>query len=205
MCQFYLLEGLSNEMVQSRKMSWNMGENVIQECERTIENGKNWNFRYQGIAEIERGVWQSEALDIYVGCIVHPFAYTLVSKMTTLVFNCILVDWVWMKTWKTFRSKECNSRMLKIIFSTIAINNGFGVTDPKGECVNWRFLYTKIPQITLSHFLLLGLFTSYLLSIEMLQNIIFINCNVKEYNLQHSTIAFLRSRGLSSFQLHSIQ
>lgn len=95
--------------------------------------------------------------------------------------------------------------MLKIIFSTIAINNGFGVTDPKGECVNWRFLYTKIPQITLSHFLLLGLFTSYLLSIEMLRNIIFINCNVKEYNLQHSTIAFLRSRGLSSFQLHSIQ
>ena len=95
--------------------------------------------------------------------------------------------------------------MLKIIFSTIAINNGFGVTDPKGECVNWRFLYTKIPQITLSHFLLLGLFTSYLLSIEMLQNIIFINCNVKEYNLQHYTIAFLRPRGLSSFQLHSIQ
>jgi hypothetical protein len=33
-----------------------MGENVIQECERTIENGRNWNFRYQEIAEIERGV-----------------------------------------------------------------------------------------------------------------------------------------------------
>jgi hypothetical protein len=95
--------------------------------------------------------------------------------------------------------------MLKIIFSTIAIDNGLGVTDPKGECVNWRSIYNIIPQITLSHFLLLGLFTSYLLSIEMLENIIFMNCNVKEYNLQHSTTAFLRFRGLSSFELHSIQ
>jgi hypothetical protein len=72
-----------------------MGENVIEECESreasTRENGRNWNFRYQGIDEIERGVGHSEALDIYVGCILHPFSYTLVSKMTMLVINCIQV------------------------------------------------------------------------------------------------------------------
>jgi hypothetical protein len=30
-------------------------------------------------------------LDIYVGCILHPFSYTLVRKLT-LVINCILAS-----------------------------------------------------------------------------------------------------------------
>jgi hypothetical protein len=76
-CQFHIVEVASGEMVESRKMGWKMGENVVVECEGNEtgagEKSRRRDFPLWGITE-------SKVLNIPPCSTPHPFVYTIAGK-----------------------------------------------------------------------------------------------------------------------------
>jgi hypothetical protein len=107
-CQFHIVEVASGEMVESRKMGWKMGENVVVECEGNEtsagEKSRRRDFPLWGITE-------SEVLNIlHAAHRTHLYTLSRVN-LHWLSIHKRAEGRMSLDRLKTSRSEECKSRI----------------------------------------------------------------------------------------------